>query len=186
MKRVFIIHRWGGNPDKEWMPWLKTKLKNIGYEVYVPAMPNTDTPEINAWVSHLAQVVGIPDKDTYFIGHSIGCQTILRYLETIETAVGGAVFVAGWFNLENLEDDESKIIAEPWIKTPIDIQEIKKVLPKSILVISENDDYGAFKENTEKFAQFVNHTAVLPNAGHITQTEEPAILSQFENLIQKR
>ena len=175
MKRVCIVHGWGSKPNKEWMPWLKTKLENAGYKVQVPAMPNTDLPEIGPWVSHLAQVVGVPDEDTYFVGHSIGCQTILRYLETIDTPVGGAIFVAGWFNLENLEDQESKEIAAPWIETPIDIEKIKRVLPKSTLIISDNDDYGAFTENTEKFGQFVTHTVVLPNAGHITHTEEPAI-----------
>ncbi|MDE2001872.1 MAG: serine hydrolase family protein, partial [Patescibacteria group bacterium] len=184
MKRVFIVHGWGGSPFTEWIPWLRTKLDDAGYSVFVPEMPNSDVPEIVSWVSHLAQVVGRPDKDTYFIGHSVGCQTILRYLQTIDTPVGGAIFVAGWFNLENLESDELSV-AEPWVKMPMDIERIRKVLPKSVLIISDNDEYGAFKENTGKFGQFVSHTVVLPNAGHITQREEPAILSQFENLIQK-
>jgi predicted alpha/beta hydrolase family esterase len=182
MKKVFIIHGWGSNPEREWMPWLKSKLEDRGYDVYVPAMPDTDTPEINSWVSYLSQSVDEPDKNTYFIGHSIGCQTILRYLETINTPIGGALFVAGWFNLENLDDENEKTIARPWIETPIDIEKIKNVLPKSILIISDNDDYGAFDENIEKFSQFVTEVVVLPNAEHITQTEEPVILTYFENL----
>jgi hypothetical protein len=182
MKRVFIVHGWGGNPNKEWMPWLKTKIENAGYEVHVPAMPDADTPEIGPWVSHLTQVVGTPDKDTYFVGHSIGCQTILRYLETIHTPVGGALFVAGWFNLENLEDEESEKIAVPWINTPIDIRKIKKILPKSILLISKDDPYGAFQENIDKFSQFVTHSSVFDHAGHFTEHEDPHILEQFKNL----
>jgi hypothetical protein len=142
-------------------------------------MPDTETPVIEKWVNHLAEVVGIPDADTYFIGHSIGCQAILRYLETIDTPVGGAIFVAGWFNLENLEDDEVKEIAKPWIETPIDIEKIKKVLPKSVLIISEDDPFGAFEENTKKFGEFMTQGVVLPHAGHIKGLTEPAILDQF-------
>ncbi len=179
MKRVFIIHGWEGDPTRNWIPWLKNKLEKLGYEVIAPMMPNTDAPEISAWVNRLSEVVGVPDKDTYFIGHSIGCQTILRYLETISQPIGGAIFVAGWFNLENLEDKESKKIAEPWIKTPIDISKIIKILPKSVLIISDNDPYGAFEENKQRFSEIMTRGIVLPNAGHITEEKEPTILSQF-------
>jgi predicted alpha/beta hydrolase family esterase len=184
MKRVIIVHGWGDDPNKRWIPWLKSELEKMGYAVAAPAMPNTDTPEIKAWVNCLAEVTGDPDKDTYFIGHSVGCQTILRYLETIKQPVGGAVFVAGWFNVENLEDVESERIVESWIKTPVDISRIKKVLPKSILIISKDDPYGAFRENVDEFSKFVSHVAVLPNAGHINKLEEQEILSQFMNLVQ--
>lgn len=142
-------------------------------------MPDTDVPIIKDWVNYLSSNVGTPDKETYFIGHSIGCQAILRYLETIDSPVGGAVFVAGWFSLENLEDDDSKEIAKPWITTPIDLKRIKKVLPKSVLIISNNDPYGAFKENKQKFSELASQEVVLSNAGHIESLEEPAILIQF-------
>ena len=183
MKRVIIIHGWGGSPDTNWLPWLKTELEKRGYEVSAPSMPDTDAPAIGPWVKHLAEVVGTPDKDTYFVGHSIGCQTIFRYLETIDTPVGGAVFVAGWFNLENLEDEESEKIAEPWVKTPIDISKINKVLPKSVLIISDNDPYGAFEENKQRFSELMSRVVVLPNVGHITESEEPAILSRCLDLL---
>ena len=40
-------------------------------------------PRIQKWVSKLAQTVGDADKQTYFVGHSMGCQTIVRYLEKL-------------------------------------------------------------------------------------------------------
>src|SRR3989338_5705049 len=122
MKRVFIVHGWGGSSHSGWQPWLKTALEKLGYQVFCPDMPDTDTPIIDKWVNHLAETVGVPDSETFFIGHSIGCQTILRYLETIDTPVGGAVFVAGWFNLENMESDEEKETAGPWIETLMNVK----------------------------------------------------------------
>jgi predicted alpha/beta hydrolase family esterase len=178
-KRVIIVHRWSGSPSDDWRSWLKKELEERGFGVLVPEMPDTDTPVIDKWVNYLAEVVDTPDSDTYFIGHSIGCQAILRYLETIDTPVGGAVFVAGWFNLKNLEDEEAEKIAKPWIETPINIERIKKVLPKSVLIISENDPYDCLEENKQKFSEIMTQGIVLPNAGHITESEEPAILSQF-------
>jgi predicted alpha/beta hydrolase family esterase len=109
-KRVFIIHGWGGNPDEHWLPWLKSELEQKGYEVVVPQMPNTNKPVIEEWVNHLSEIVGEVDAQTYFVGHSVGCQTILRYLETqAGKKAGGCVLVAAWFKLEDLESLETRI-----------------------------------------------------------------------------
>src|SRR3989344_2580548 len=184
MKRVIIVHGWSGNPQDNWLPWLRKELEKLGYKVLVPSMPDADTPEIKKWVKHLSSIVGTPDKNTYFIGHSMGCQTILRYLETINEPVGGALFVAGWFKLENMEDEEEEKIAKPWIETPINLEKVKLVLPKSILIIADNDPFGAVEENRKRFSEVVTEEIVLHNAGHIEKSRKPVILSQFLSLIQ--
>ena len=183
MPRVIIVHRWSGGPSDDWRPWLKKELEKRGYEVLNPEMPDRDTPVIGSWVRRLAEVAGTPDARTYFVGHSIGCQAILRYLQTINTPVGGAVFVAGWFNLKNMEDAEVEEIAKPWIKTPIDIAKIKKVLPKSVLIISDNDPYDALEENKRRFGEFGARVVVVPGAGHFTAGEVPVILEQVTGII---
>ncbi len=83
-KRLFIIHGWDFNPKMNWYPWLKMELEKREFEVAVPKMPNTSEPDINAWVLHLKKVVGKLNGETYFIGHSIGCQTIMRFLEKVD------------------------------------------------------------------------------------------------------
>ena len=150
-------------------------------------MPDIDNPVIGKWVEKLSEVVGIPNSNTFFVGHSIGCQTILRYLEAINVSVGGAVFVAGWFNLENLEDEEISQIAKPWIETPIDLKKVKRVLSKSTLIISGNDPFGCLEENKAKFAQIITKRIIMPNAGHLSAkdgfTELPVVLEEVKNLI---
>lgn len=62
-------------------------------------MPDTANPKIKKWVSELEKQVSELDENTYFVGHSIGCQTIMRYLENKETRkIGGILFVAPWLN----------------------------------------------------------------------------------------
>lgn len=99
MKRVYIIHGWDGYPEEGWFPWLKSELDKKDYKVFVPQLPDPGNPRIHNWVPALAKLVENPDKETYFVGHSMGCQAIARYLETLSknTKVGGAVFVAGFF-----------------------------------------------------------------------------------------
>ena len=113
MKQVFIIHGWTSTPKSNWKPWLKNKLEKRKFKVFVPNIPDTNYPKIDAWVKHLTKIVGTPNKNCYFIGHSIGCQTIIRYLQSLpkNSKVGGVVFVAGWVRLkhEALEDADDFI-----------------------------------------------------------------------------
>ena len=184
MKRVFIVHRWSGGANDDWRPWLKDNLESFGYQVFNLIMPDTHTPVIEKWVSHLAKEVGTPDEETFFVGHSIGCQTILRYLEMIDIKVGGAFFVAGWFDLINIEDEESREIARPWIENKIDLEKVKNILSKSFLFISDNDPYDCFELNKERFGEINSEIIVLPGAGHITDDdgfrELPILLEKFD------
>src|SRR3989338_1009725 len=107
MKRAFIVHGWDFNPNMNWYSWLKRELENKGFKVVVPEMPNTSEPDIDEWTSYLSKVVGKLDEKTYFIGHSMGCQTIMRFLEKVNfnRKLPKIVFVAGWFKLDNLENE---------------------------------------------------------------------------------
>ena len=98
MKRVIIVHGYKGMPETNWKPWLKDKLDANGFAVEVPEMPNTEHPIASEWIMKLAEIVGLPNEDLYLIGHSLGCITILRYLETLEEdqKIGGAILVAGF------------------------------------------------------------------------------------------
>jgi len=179
-KKIIVIHGWSGSPEDNWLPWFKSEASKLGHSVIVPKMTDTDSPHIEKWIEELSKAVGTPDHNTYLVGHSIGCQTILRYLEKIDKPIGGAVFVSGWFNLENIESKEEEEIAKPWIETPIDLEKVKKVLPKSTLIISDNDPYGAFEENKKKFTELGSKIVVLHDRGHITDENCPEVIEELD------
>ena len=184
MKRVIIVHRWSGGSHDDWRPWLKVELEKKGYEVLMPDMPDTHVPVIVKWVNHLRGVVGTADKDTYFIGHSIGCQAILRYLQTIDTQVGGAVFVAPWLKLKNLEDKETEDIARPWLETPIDFEKIKSVCPNIKALLSSNEPFGCVEENKTILENQLNaKVLILENKGHFTEDDRCTELPELLTLI---
>ena len=143
MKRVILVHRWYGSPEADWYPWLKQELESKEITVLVPAMPTPDAPEIKTWNSALAKAVGKPDMDTYLIGHSVGCQTILRYLEQAAATarVGGCVFVAGFFDLQGIETEEEERIAKSWLETPINCNKIKTHTKRIVTIFSDNDPF---------------------------------------------
>mgnify|MGYP001611765529 CR=1 FL=1 len=186
IKRVFVVHRWDGTSKSDWYPWLKRELENKGFKVEIPEMPNTSEPKINDWVNYLRKVVGKLDNKTYFIGHSIGCQTIMRFLEkeNYNGKVGKILFVAGWFKLDNLEGEEVEIIANPWINTPIEFNKIKQKISKLTVFLSTNEPYGFVKENTKIFKEKLNAKIILEkDKGHFTEddgiSELPEILAEI-------
>jgi len=166
-KRVFIIHGWEGSPQNSWFPWMKSELEIRGFVVEILSMPHPEIPTIEDWVNHLYSVVGKPDENTYFVGHSIGCQTILRYLEQFsEKPAGGVVCVAGFFRLLHLATDEEKEIAKPWLETAIDYAKVKQHAGRIIAIFSDDDpdvDLG----DKELFERHLGaKTIVEHNKGH--------------------
>ncbi len=141
MKRAIIIHCWDGNPEYCWYPYVKRGLEGKGFEVIVPAFPETDTPKLVNWLPVLKEAVGIPDKDTYLIGHSIGCATILRYLESLasQQKIGGAVFVAGF--TDDLGFEELK----NFFTTDIPFEDIKQKAKHFAAINSDDDPYVSLK-----------------------------------------
>lgn len=180
-KRVFIIHGWDGYPEEGWFPWLKKELELRGFEVQVPAMPNAAEPRIDAWISHLAAVVGEPNENTFLVGHSIGCQAVLRYLSSIDKKIGGAVFIAGWFVLSDLETEEEKIIGKPWLETLINFEKIKENSPNFVVIFSKDDDVVPFEENKARFERDLSAKIIVEyGKGHFSGgdgvTELPSAL----------
>jgi len=60
MKRVVIIHCWGGNPNYCWYSETKKELEDKRIRVEVPEMPNTDNPKFSEWVPVLKNIIGRP------------------------------------------------------------------------------------------------------------------------------
>ncbi len=172
MKRVFIIHGWAGWPEEAWFPWLKVELENKGFVVSVPAMPDAAAPKMESWIPFLAQLVGKADSQTFFVGHSIGCQTIIRYLETLPAniKIGGCVFVAGWYDLRNLDTEEEKRIAGPWVKTPRNDAKIKNILSdKAIAIFSDDDPWVDSKNIIDWQVKAGAQTLLLRGQGHFNE-----------------
>ncbi|MEK7184114.1 MAG: alpha/beta fold hydrolase [Patescibacteria group bacterium] len=174
MKRVFIIHGWDGYPNEGWFPWLKKELEAKGFDVVVPQLPDTGRPRIQRWIPALAEVVGTADEYTYFVGHSMGCQAIARYLETLPEGVqvGGAVFVAGFFKYLTLEDDpDVQETDRHWLETPIDLEKVHSHLPSSVAIFSDNDPWVPL-DNQEDFREKLGSEIIIEHAkGHLSGSD---------------
>jgi predicted alpha/beta hydrolase family esterase len=186
MKKIYLIHGWGGSDSSEgWFGWLKEKAKEKEFEVISFNMPNTDKPVIEEWVGFLKENVKDLDKETYFIGHSIGCQAVLRYLETLNSdiKVKGCIFVAPWMELDkNTIKEEGKEVVEiarPWMETPINFEKIKEHTNNFLCILSDNDPYVPLS-NKEFFEEKLSAKTIIKSSEeHFNKTKEISEILDF-------
>jgi predicted alpha/beta hydrolase family esterase len=193
MPRAIIIHGWDNSPEDNWFPWLKQQLVERGWDVVVPAMPDTEVPRIQPWVAAVAAAVGNPDEQTYLVGHSIGCQTILRYVAGLPVGqkIGGAVLVAPFLRLDpngvEYADDEKAIVG-PWIDPQLNLAAPRlRFIHGSVAIFSDNDYWVSATYNEPRFRQELGaQTIILPNRGHFMErdgvTELPEALESILKL----
>lgn len=158
------------------MPWAKEELTKRGFEVRIPEMPETDNPKIAAWVNYLAKEIGEPDENTILIGHSIGCQTVLRYLQTIpdDKKLEKVILIAGWVSLTPIatREPEDQKIVKPWYETPVDYEKIRKSAGKFIAVFSDDDPMVPYEENAKTYREKLGAEIILKHGmGHFSQDE---------------
>ena len=139
----------------------------------MPVLPDTNYPRINDWVAELGRQIGTPDAETFLVGHSMGCQAIIRYLGTINVCVGGILLIAAFVSIREgaITDDNDKEMMAKWTDTPIDWQNAKAKSGPSVVVLSDNDPYidvGNAAIFTERLGA---RTMVIPKAGHFTKRD---------------
>ena len=191
MKKLIIVHGWDGFPEDSWYPWLKIEMEQSGFKVIVPQLPNPGSPRIKTWVPALADAVGTPDQNTYFVGHSMGCQAIVRYIEGLPEGlkIGGAVFVAGFFNhLTDIgDDDNSQETERDWLSKKPDLQKVREHLLKSVALFSDDDPFVPL-DNLDDFRDILHSEILIQHAkGHFNKnrdhtTELPIVVEKLLEL----
>lgn len=186
-KRIFLIHGWEGYPKEGWRPWLENKMKKKGHKVFIPAMPDTVNPTKDKWVKHLSKIVGNPSEDCYFVGHSLGCITILRYLESLSKgqAVGGVIFVAGFAN--DLEHEDYKGELSSFFPKPVDWKKVKSVCKQFEVIHSDDDPWVPIKFGEELAdnldAKFIKVHGMKHFSGDDGIMEAPVVLTNLLKII---
>lgn len=182
-KRAFIIHGYLSSPAEAWLPWLGRELEKKGYAVSLPAMPSPDHPVIPEWITFIAGLVGEPDESTSMIGHSIGSQAVLRYLETVGAAgksVARTVLVAGIFptgmSPEQADAETGgNLVLRPWFVQGLDPAKVRRAAGRCTVILSDNDPYIDLDRAKAGFRAALDPRIVI-EAGHGHFNEDDRLL----------
>ncbi len=167
MQRVILIHGWGGSPKKDWFPWAKRTLEEKGFEVLAPEMPDTNYPKIIPWVNKTKETVGKTRPNDIFVGHSIGCQAVERYLQTLpeETKLDKVILIAPWIVLTEetfTEMGEDKSVIGEWYKEPINYKKIRKMASWTA-AFSDNDPFVNYEDNYKVYKEKLGAKIIVKN-----------------------
>lgn len=128
-------------------------------------MPNTDHPEESEWVAELRSTIGeTGGDDIYLIGHSLGCITILKYLETLrdDQKIKACVFVAGFTRRFRGYSGGH----ESFFTKALDMEHIKTRVDTIIAIQSEDDSNVGFEELKEFEDKLGARTIAVTGMGH--------------------
>lgn len=191
--RIFVVHGWEDSPEGSWFPWLRSELVKLNMDPRVLEMPTPNWPQIDTWVQTLAGSIGRPDDNTFLVGHSIGGQTILRYLQALPVGakVGGVLLVAAWVTLKTaaLEDEEGKAVSDPWLHRPLHWTKIIPHVPKAVVIASNNDPYVPMEDQYLFRKQLHAELIVERDRGHLSGVDGvrqlPSALRAIKILVAK-
>jgi predicted alpha/beta hydrolase family esterase len=162
MKNAIILHGTSCRPDSFWQPSIKKFLEKRGYEVWVPALPNPDTPDLKLQLPFVLQH-GKFNEDTIMIGHSAGGPLILSILEKINTKIRKVVLVAGYARPKGKERQPELILQDKydWKKISSNVEEI-------VFINSDNDPWGCdHKEGMYMFEHLGGTLIIRHGEGHM-------------------
>jgi uncharacterized protein len=143
-------------------------------------MPEPDRPDPASWVPELARRLGDdPERlaETVLVGHSVGCQAIVRALATLsgDRAVAGLLLVAPWFWLDEDEQDETSAL---WEETAFDERAARRAAGRVLALVSDDDPFTSdWEANASAWERrFGAEVVVERGGGHFNGTQEPRIL----------
>ena len=115
MKNAIILHGTGCTPNSYWIPYIKKHLEQNGYSLWVPQLPEPDTPDLKLQLSYVLKN-GKFNKDTILIGHSAGGPLILGILDNIDVKIKKAILVAGYARPKGTVPQPEKILQKRYNK----------------------------------------------------------------------
>jgi len=180
MTNVLILHGTGATPNSNWFMWLKGRLIGRGYRVWLPQLPDADTPSAATYTKYLLSNKDFKFGDeTVLVGHSSGAVEILNLLQHLPkmTHVKAAILVSAF--KDDLEMDELSGLFEE----PFDFEKIKQRCGKFIFIHSDNDPYCPL-DHAKYLARETNgEVVVFEGQGHFN-TELSSDYEQFPEIIQ--
>ncbi|MFN7991618.1 MAG: alpha/beta hydrolase [Candidatus Micrarchaeia archaeon] len=180
--KLFLLHCWGGDGRSCWSGWIADRMREKGAEVISPDLPNPSVPHIEEWLAEIRKNVKRFDGRWTLVGHSLGCPTILRLLESFDEKekVGAAILVAGFARDLHIPEIQNFVYKDfGWEK-------IRRGAGKFIVINSDNDPFIELHEG-ERVAKMLGAEFIVEhNAGHINEgsgfTEYPRLLALIESL----
>jgi predicted alpha/beta hydrolase family esterase len=180
--KFVLFHGSFGDPNENWLPDLRQDLEALGQTVLVPKFPVEDWDEIvkngptgqikhqslDSWLmvfeKEVLPVLKGNDK-IIFVGHSLAPVFILHVVSKFKLPLECAIFVSPF--MDALDRWEFNLVNTTFYKTDFDFEELKKLIPVSYVLYSDNDPFVT-NNHSLLFAKALESSTILVHtAGHM-------------------
>lgn len=135
-------------------------------DVEIIAMPTPQTPKLDEWLNQLAQAAKDMDSDTYFVAHSLGCITLLRFLlrQTSSQPIGGLVLVSGFAqSLPTLP------ILDEFVEKPLDYDQLIQLASRRTGIAAKDDPIVPYAFSKELMEHIEGDFFEVDKGGHFLE-----------------
>lgn len=193
MKKIFIVHGFGGIPNGGWISWIMQQLsKEKVYTCSLP-MPTPKNPIVSKWIEEISRAVeNSPEDEIFLVGHSLGATAVLKYLENLpeNNKIKGVILVSGLISpLDPLNKESNFRAIDSFVVPSIDFRKIKNKSEKFVVLHSIDDPIVPFAHAKEISQNLSCELIETEQGGHFYILAEPVryelepLLSILEKMI---
>lgn len=185
IENAFIFHGTCGWPERNWFPWLKDRLGEIGITTTVPRLPTPEGQSVENWRTTIARHLPDIGPRTLLIGHSSGANFILHLLERLGRPVAHAVLVG--MPIADTGIAEIDALNESFFHHAFTWEKIAAGASGFSLWHGDDDPYVPLAQAQEAARRLSAPLIIIRNGGHLNQdsgyTEFPEIMDCVRNLV---
>lgn len=175
MKTALILHWWGWSSNENWLPWLQKELNSKAFDVYIPNLPNTNSPILEEQEQYIDVYASDLNECWYIIGHSLWCQLAMKFIDENNIKDSVIILVAPSYPLLAPELWKGKLgdnydLLERYYDINIDFDKVNKLNNKFIVFLSDNDPYINMGNAKKYYSKLDNiEFKEFKNKGHFNQ-----------------
>lgn len=179
---IYLIHGYTASPDSNWFQDFKKNIEKEHIEISILNMPNSQSPKLKEWIDYMENSIKEIDENTIFIGHSLGCVTILNFLSNSNTTkIKGLFLVSGFV-------ESSPIPALNEFVTPrLNYNYLKQLTPNRISISAVDDDIIPYKYSQTMAERIDAKFTLLKEGKHFIDrdnfTEFPFLINEIKKLL---
>ena len=159
MKKVLILHGWGGSDYPHWQAWCASELIKENYTVSFPSLPNRDNPTLQEWLDTLKKEFDHFQPDIV-VCHSLANSLWFHFVNTFDIAPIEKLMLVAPVSQKSIPELDT-FYPYPIVKD-LKAQEI-------IMVGSTNDPYMSSDEIMDLQSELNIGLKILEDAGHINE-----------------
>jgi hypothetical protein len=170
-KKAVILHGTANDHTGNWFPWLKTELEKIGYEVWVPDLPDSEHPDAERYNDFLL-ASGWDFNNNLIVGHSSGAVEILALLSVLpkDAKINTAILIGSF---AHPFDDDPNARRSGLFAKPFDYEYLKTKAKQFIFIHSDNDPYCPLEQAQYLHKKLAGEFVMIPGQKHFNLEASP-------------